>query len=138
MVICLQRYVQLFAYGPADVTAIPKLHYLLRHLNPDWLYLSGTGLTRLNWKRGRKPGVVVFLSDRLLRLFGTHCRKRAFLFSRVFLSSLFSVAHCPSACEFRTLRCYTGMFVIIFFTIIITSLVDDVAVLFSNASATPG
>jgi len=30
------RY-RLFAYGPADATAIPKpLHRLLPHLNPDW------------------------------------------------------------------------------------------------------
>ena len=28
-------------------------HHLLPHLNPDWLYLSGTGLPRLSWKRGR-------------------------------------------------------------------------------------
>ena len=30
---------RLFAYGPADATAIPKPHHLLPHLNPDWLYL---------------------------------------------------------------------------------------------------
>jgi len=43
----------LFAYGPADATAIPKPHHLLLHLNPDWFYFSGTGLPRLSWKRGR-------------------------------------------------------------------------------------
>ena len=43
---------RLFAYGPADATAIPKSHHLLPHLNPDWFYLSGTGLRRLSWKRG--------------------------------------------------------------------------------------
>jgi len=43
---------RLFAYGPADATAIPKPHQLLPHLNPDWFYLSGTGLPRLSWKRG--------------------------------------------------------------------------------------
>jgi len=32
---------------------IPKPHHLLPHLNPDWFYLSGTGLPRLSWKRGR-------------------------------------------------------------------------------------
>ena len=42
---------RLFAYGPADATAIPKPHHLLLHLNPDWFYLSGTGLLRLSWKR---------------------------------------------------------------------------------------
>ena len=36
---------RLFAYGPADATAIPKPHHLLPHLNPDWLYISGTGIT---------------------------------------------------------------------------------------------
>jgi len=28
---------KLFAYGPADATAIPKCHHLLPHLDPDWL-----------------------------------------------------------------------------------------------------
>jgi len=32
------------AYGPADATAIPKPHHLLPRLNPDWFYLSRTGL----------------------------------------------------------------------------------------------
>jgi len=27
---------RLFAYGPADATAISKPHHLLPHLNPDW------------------------------------------------------------------------------------------------------
>jgi len=39
----------LFAYGPADATAIPKPH----HSNPDWFYLSGTRLPGLSQKRGR-------------------------------------------------------------------------------------
>ena len=42
---------RLFAYCPADATAVPKPHHLLHHLNPDWFYLSGTGLSRLSWKR---------------------------------------------------------------------------------------
>ena len=29
----------------------PQTHHLLPHLNPDWFYLSGTGLPRLSWKR---------------------------------------------------------------------------------------
>jgi len=45
--------VRLFAYGPADATAIHKPHHLLLHLNPDWFYLSRTGLPRLSRKRGR-------------------------------------------------------------------------------------
>ena len=44
---------RLFAYGPADATAIPKPHRLLPRLNPDWFYLFGTGLTRLSWKSSR-------------------------------------------------------------------------------------
>jgi len=44
---------RLFAYGPVDAIVIPKPHHLLHHLNPDWFYLSGTGLPRLSWKRGR-------------------------------------------------------------------------------------
>jgi len=52
---------RLFAYGPADVTAIPKPHHLLPHLNPNWFYLSGTGLPRLSWKRGRQTCIVVGL-----------------------------------------------------------------------------
>jgi len=37
---------------------IPKSHTLMRHLNPDWVYLSGTGLSRLSRKRGRLTGAV--------------------------------------------------------------------------------
>ena len=44
---------RLFAYSPADATAIPKLHNLLPHLNPDWFYHSGTSLPRLSWKKCR-------------------------------------------------------------------------------------
>jgi len=29
------------------IHCIPKPHHLLPHLNPDWFYLSGTGLPRL-------------------------------------------------------------------------------------------
>jgi len=31
---------------------IPKPYHLLLHLNPDWFYLSCTGLRRLSYKRG--------------------------------------------------------------------------------------
>ena len=48
----------LFAYGPADATVSQNPHRLLPHLNPDWFYLSGIGLTRLSWKRGRQTGLV--------------------------------------------------------------------------------
>jgi len=29
----------LFAYGPADATAVPQPHHLVLHLNPDWSFL---------------------------------------------------------------------------------------------------
>jgi len=57
VVVCLEC--RLFAYGPADATAIPKRYHLLPHLNPDWFYLSGIGFPRLFWKRGHWMGVVV-------------------------------------------------------------------------------
>ena len=38
---------------------ITKPNHLLPRLNPDWFYLSGTGLPRLSWKRGHWMGVVV-------------------------------------------------------------------------------
>jgi len=47
----------LFAYGPADATA--SQNPILPQLNPDWFYLSGTGLPRLSWKKGYQTGVVV-------------------------------------------------------------------------------
>jgi len=50
--VCIVEIVY-FAYGPADATAIPKPHHLLPDLNPDWFYLSGTGLPGLSWKIGR-------------------------------------------------------------------------------------
>ena len=42
---------RLFAYGPADACAYPKSHHLLPRLNPDWFYLSATGLLRLSCKK---------------------------------------------------------------------------------------
>ena len=48
-----------FAYGPADATASQNPHHLFHHLNPDWFYLSGTGLLGLYWKRGRSVVVVI-------------------------------------------------------------------------------
>ena len=56
-VICLERGADCLHYRPADATAIPKPHHFLSRLNPDWFYLSGTGLPRLSWKSGRQTGV---------------------------------------------------------------------------------
>ena len=43
----------LFAIWSNWCHCIPKPHLLLPHLIPDWFYLSGTGLPRLSWNRGR-------------------------------------------------------------------------------------
>jgi len=58
VVICLERGSGCL-HGPADATAIQKPHCLLPHLNPDWFYLSCTGLPKLSWKRGHQMSVVV-------------------------------------------------------------------------------
>jgi len=55
VVICLERGADCLHMVQLMPFAIPKPHHLLPHLNPDWLYLSGT---RLSWKRGRETGVV--------------------------------------------------------------------------------
>ena len=51
--------VQIVCIWSSGCHCIPKPHHLLSHLNPDWFYLSNTGLPRLCWKRGRLMGVVV-------------------------------------------------------------------------------
>jgi len=72
----------LFAYGPADATAIPKPDHLLPHLNPDWfcpanlaisvyfttlLYISGTLLpSRVVLKHMKKFSFQAVLEKRLL------------------------------------------------------------------------
>ena len=38
MVILSRARCRLFAYGPADATAIPKPHRVLPHLCPDWFF----------------------------------------------------------------------------------------------------
>ena len=60
--------VEIVCNGPADATASPTPHHLLPHLNPDLFYLSGTGLLRLSWKRGRYVGVLVSNSSYALSL----------------------------------------------------------------------
>ena len=53
VVICLERDTDCLHNGPADATASQNPHHLLPRLNPDWFYLSHTGLPRLSWKRDR-------------------------------------------------------------------------------------
>jgi len=45
VVICLERGAVFL-----HIARLMSLH-LLPHLNPDWFYLSVTGLARLSWKR---------------------------------------------------------------------------------------
>ena len=54
MVICLERGADYLHMVQLMPTAIPEPHHLLPHLNPDWFYLSGTGLPRLSWKESVK------------------------------------------------------------------------------------
>jgi len=42
--------VQMIAYGPADATATPSS---LASVKSRMVYLSGAGLPRLSWKKGR-------------------------------------------------------------------------------------
>jgi len=50
---------RLFAYGPADATAVSKSHHLLPHLNPDWFtflvpaYPGCPGKEAVKWVRVR-------------------------------------------------------------------------------------
>ena len=43
--------VQIACIWSSRCHCIPKPHNLLPHLNPDWFYLSGTGIHRLCWRR---------------------------------------------------------------------------------------
>jgi len=53
---------RLFAYGPGPADALHlKTPSSLVHLNPDWFYLSGTGLHMLSWKRGQWTGVAIIV-----------------------------------------------------------------------------
>ena len=54
---------RLFAYGPADATAIPRPHHLLPVI---WIQTSGTGLPRLLLKRGHWTDVLVVVVVELL------------------------------------------------------------------------
>ena len=91
-------------------------HNLLSHLNPDWFYLSGTGLPRLSWKRGRRPSTSSFTTakfhsaSRVSRHSGhltamlllvkccmtKYCRYLLSLRSRIYVT-----VRCPSVCLSR-------------------------------------
>ena len=57
VVICSE--VQIVCIWSSWCHCIPKPHYLLSHLNPDWFHLSGTGLPTLSLKTGWETGVRV-------------------------------------------------------------------------------
>jgi len=45
MLVCVRKSIwHVKVYDLVDASDIPKSHHLLPHLNPDWFYLSGTGL----------------------------------------------------------------------------------------------
>ena len=86
MVISLERGADCLHYRPADATAIPKPHHLLPHLNPDWFYLSGIGLPRLYWKRGREMGVVVLVV--VIAMYVHHLGLYCIVFLRFLISKI--------------------------------------------------
>jgi len=68
---------RLLAYSPADATAITKPDHLLPDLNPDWFYLSGTGLPRLSYE----------CSDRRIKLIMI-CTESSFVYGLLFYKFL--------------------------------------------------
>jgi len=90
---------RLFAYGPADATAIPKPHHLLPHLNPDWLYLSCTNLPRLSWKRGRLTGVIVVVVIYLFDQCGCYSGEWSTRPTGESQSTQVQLCHCLSVCK---------------------------------------
>jgi len=62
----LGEWCRFFACSPADATAIPKPHHLLRHYNPDWFYLSGTGLPTLSWRIGQQQQQQQYIAQKLI------------------------------------------------------------------------
>ena len=72
----------MFEYGQADATAIQKSHHLLSHLNPDWLYLSGTGYTQAALEK--RPlngcsGSVVYIYSNCVGLYGLNNKLSPYL-----------------------------------------------------------
>ena len=50
------RYINLTHVGfraHVKITSHIVLYHLFPHLNPDWFYRSGTGLSRLSWTKSR-------------------------------------------------------------------------------------
>ena len=77
----------MFAYGPADATAIPEPHRLLPNLNPDWFYLFWYQLTQVvPEKRPINRFVYVCLVFDLLF--------KAVCFCEMYVFRL----HCPTQC----------------------------------------
>ena len=68
---------RLLAYSPADATAITKPDHLLPDINPDWFYLSGTGLPRLSCE----------CSDRRIKLIMI-CTESSFVYGLLFYKFL--------------------------------------------------
>ena len=45
--------VRIFLHMVQLIALQPKTPSYLASFNPDWFYITGTGLPRLSWKRGR-------------------------------------------------------------------------------------
>ena len=59
-------------------------NHLLPYLNPDWFYLSGTGLPSSSWNRGRQTGVVVIAVAAAQTVLGVYLKRTC---SRVTIAS---------------------------------------------------
>ena len=77
---------RLFALSSSWYHCIPKPHRFLPHLNPDWFYLSGIGLPRLYWKRGREMGVVVLVV--VIAMYVHHLGLYCIVFRRFLISKI--------------------------------------------------
>ena len=78
---------RLFAYGPADATAIPKPDHLLPHLNPDWFYLSGIGSPRqVRSRRSGRSGHGLTTFSATNFFFTIHCLLKSSVYFRITLS----------------------------------------------------
>ena len=68
--------VHIFAYGPADAIATPSS---LASLKSGWFDLSGAGLLRLSWKRGRWAGICLSYTFMIYNFFIFYCYFLLFL-----------------------------------------------------------
>jgi len=81
--------VQLVCIWSSRCQYIQKPHHPLPHLNPDWFYLFGTGLSRSSWvRRGGYAGVIKQTSVQWVLKAPANARR--------YTSAVLAIALCPS------------------------------------------